>query len=154
MNTIPLDEQQLAIVTMATDIEPLPLDSQLKNLLKQKVMQQIKAPCPPGGTTVRADEVDWIKMAPDLSMKVLSQDKQKNVQIAYWRLQPGGTIPPHSHHSDEECLVLEGDIRIGDHTLFAGDFNIMKKGSSHGPITTVGGALLYLKHDIPDSVSW
>lgn len=152
MNMTTQDEQQSAIATMATDIEPLPLDSQLKNALKQKVMQQIKAACPSGGITVRANEVDWLHITPQLSIKILSQDTEKKVQIAYWRLQPGGIIPPHSHHNDEECLVLEGDIRIGDHTLFAGDFNIMKKGSNHGPITTVGGALLYLKHDIPNNL--
>ena len=44
----------------------------------------------------------------------------------------------------EECLVLEGDLIMGDLKLLPGDFHLAAKGSAHPSATTVSGCLLYL----------
>ena len=148
------DKQQQAMKAMAVDIQPVSMDEQQNARLKQKVMSRIKSPATSEGIIVHAAQVDWIELNEFLSIKVLTRDVHNKVQTSYWRLQPGAVIPWHSHQNQEDCLVLEGDLSVGEQCLMAGDFNQMDKGTSHGPITTVGGALLYLKHDIHKDLSW
>jgi len=145
---------QSDIQSLAADIEPAAIDLKAKNAIKERVMNRIMAPCPVGGESSFAKQLDWVKITENLDVKVLTQDLENKVQTAYWRLKPGTVIPGHYHSTDEDCLVLEGDIRFGDHKLFAGDFHSMKKGTTHPDMTTANGALLYLKHDIHDDLSW
>ena len=145
---------QSEIRDIAESVEAVSLDSKIKNSLKERVMNRIMAPCPVGGESVYAEKSDWIKVTKNIDVKVLTQDLKNKVQTAYWRLKPGTIVPGHYHNSDEDCLVIEGDIRFGDHRLFAGDFHMMKKGTTHPDMTTTNGALLYLRHDIHDDLGW
>ena len=142
------------IQLMSDDIQAKPLEMQIKNSLKERVMNRVMAACPNGGQSSYAEKLDWIKITDNLDVKVLTQDHEKKIQTAYWRLKPGAIVPGHYHNNDEDCLVIEGDIRFGDHQLFSGDFHSMKKGSTHPDMSTTHGALLYLKHDIHDDLSW
>jgi len=144
----------LDIQDLVEGFDAAPLDLKIKNSLKERVMNRIMAACPVGGESSYAASLDWIKVTKNIEVKVLTQDLANKVQTAYWRLKPGTVIPGHYHNSDEDCLVIEGDIRFGDHQLFAGDFHMMKKGTTHSDMTTTNGALLYLKHDIHDDLSW
>jgi len=148
------DFTPIELLSMGEDIKEMPLSKQLKNSIKERVMNRIYAPYPEGGVTRNASKIDWIKINDNFEVKILTQDFDKKIQSAYWRLKPGAIIPAHYHHNDEECIVMEGDIRFGEHLLFAGDFHVMKKGTTHPPLTTIGGAVLYLKHDIYDDISW
>ncbi len=145
---------QTELAGMAQDVSPFKLDASKAAALKERVMNRAFSSCPEGGVTTRNDEAEWITITDNLDVKVLSQDLEKKSQTAYWRLKPGTVIPAHYHATDEDCLVLEGDIRFGEHVLFAGDFQVMKKGSTHPEMTTVSGALLYLRHDIHEDLSW
>jgi hypothetical protein len=52
--------------------------------------------------------------------------------------------PAHFHaESHEECLVLEGDLIMGDMKLLPGDFHVAAKGSTHPAATTRSGCVLY-----------
>lgn len=68
------------------------------------------------------------------------------------RLAPGAIIPAHRHPLDEECVVLRGELRIGD-TLRArqGDYQMVKAGVPHAPITTETGALIFLRGAVPEA---
>ena len=59
------------------------------------------------------------------------------------RALPGSTYESLHDQGHEECLVLEGDLMIGDLKLFAEVFHLAAKGSSHPTATTVSGCLLY-----------
>lgn len=142
------------IQLMSENIQSSPLEASAINILKERVMNRVIAVCPTGGQSSYAAKLDWIKVTDHLDVKVLTQDLANKIQTAYWRLKPGAIVPGHYHHNDEDCLVIEGDIRFGDHHLFSGDFHSMKKGSTHPDMTTTHGALLYLKHDIHDDLSW
>ncbi|PHS17614.1 MAG: hypothetical protein COA86_10055 [Kangiella sp.] len=130
------------------------LNTSVKNSMKERVMNRIMAECPIGGETSFAAQQLWHRITDKLEVKVLTQDLDKKIQTAYWRLAPGAVVPGHYHHNDEDCLVLEGDISFGDHHLYNGDFHSMKKGTTHPEMTTTHGALLYLKHDIHEDLSW
>jgi len=142
------------IILMSESIKPNSLDLKIKNSLKERVMNKVIATCPEGGQSSYAAQLEWIRITDKLEVKVLTQDHENKVQTAYWRLEAGAVVPGHYHNHDEDCLVIEGDICFGDHQLFAGDFHSMKKGSTHPDMTTTHGALLYLKHDIHEDLSW
>jgi quercetin dioxygenase-like cupin family protein len=122
--------------------------------MKQKILSKIGAACPVGGITVRGDRNQWIKITKNLSVQILHQDLKNKVQTALWRLKPGTVIPGHYHNHDEDCLILEGEVSFEGHTLYAGDYQRMEKGSEHPDMYTSTGALLYLKHDIHEDLSW
>ena len=56
-------------------------------------------------------------------------------------------MPAHDHGFPEECLVLQGEITIGDITVCAGDYHFAAKGARHGTLTTRTGALLFCARD-------
>lgn len=139
---------------MAADLNPIEMTQSKSKSLKERVMNRAFSSCPEGGETARNSELDWVSVTDNLDVKILTQDLEKKVQTAYWRMKPGAVIPSHYHESDEDCLVLEGDIRFGEHVLFSGDFHTMKKGTVHPEMHTISGALLYLRHDIHDDLDW
>ena len=55
------------------------------------------------------------------------------------RMAPGASYRPHVHYSDEQTLVIEGDLSFGDLDLKPGDFHVAKPSSSHPPGRTVNG---------------
>lgn len=62
------------------------------------------------------------------------------------RLAPGAVVRGHLHPADEECVVLEGSLRIGsDLVLGQGDYHVAASGSVHEDVTTETGALLYIR---------
>jgi quercetin dioxygenase-like cupin family protein len=94
--------------------------------------------------TIRAHE-GWVEFMPGVSFKMLYRDNITGARSFLARLQPGVTFPPHEHDFAEECLVLEGEITLGDITVRAGDYHFAPKGSPHGVTATQSGALLFLR---------
>ena len=67
------------------------------------------------------------------------------------RLAAGAAPPPHRHRIDEECVVLEGRLRIGDAIeLDAGAFHLARAGSLHERVWTGAGATIDLHGAVPD----
>lgn len=96
--------------------------------------------------TVRAQEGEWVKMNADIEVKLLRGDMQSRSYLM--RLYPGARVPPHLHvEVDEECYVLEGEARIGNLHLRAGDFHLAPRGVPHDWLCTDAGALLLLRAD-------
>lgn len=59
------------------------------------------------------------------------------------RLEPGSRIPPHSHDGLEECLILDGELIVGNVRMRAGDYQWAEAGSEHvEQWTDVGASLL------------
>jgi hypothetical protein len=99
----------------------------------------------PGTLTRRAGTGVWTEMSPGVTYTVLFDDPLAKRRAMLVRALPGSTYESHLHdQGHEECLVLEGDLIMGDLKLLAGDFHLAAKGSAHPPATTVSGCLLYL----------
>ncbi|MBO0733799.1 MAG: cupin domain-containing protein [Methylocapsa sp.] len=98
-----------------------------------------------GTFTLRAGSGVWEEMAPGVSFKVLFEDPIAKRRSILVRAQPGAIYDSHPHEEGhEECLILEGDLVIGDLKLLPGDFHVAVKGSTHPRATTDFGCLLYL----------
>ena len=69
-------------------------------------------------------------------------------QTVLLRLQPNAVLHGHPHTLEEECLVLEGEISIGDHVIRQGDMHIAEPGCEHPDLTTTAGALLMVRSEI------
>jgi hypothetical protein len=98
-----------------------------------------------GTLTWRAGTGVWTEMSPGVTYSVLFDDPVTKRRSMLVRALPGSTYESHLHdQGHEECLVLEGDLIMGDLKLSAGDFHLAAKGSSHPPATTVSGCLLHI----------
>jgi len=117
-----------------------------KEAMRKKLMQQVRGDEPPQGSfTLRQNEGDWIQVSPTIRMKKLVFDPNDNVLTVLLDMAPGAEFPEHTNTADEECFVLEGAIKFGDHVVNAGDFHFMSKGNLHPVMRSDHGALVYLR---------
>lgn len=121
-----------------------PDDSALLARVEARVLEAVRDEAAGQHLTVRASEDEWETLAPGVQRKVLWATASSLSCLL--RLAPGAVLPPHLHAMDEECLVLEGTVRIGAGlVLHAGDFHVGRRGSMHDATTTETGALAYLR---------
>ncbi len=130
-----------AIGALAVPMPPPPA-------LKEKLLRQIAvAPAPAGADMyIQRDgpEVWRPSPFPGISVRVLHADRSlKRVSLCA-RMEPGAVYPSHDHSGLEECIVLEGELLVGDVLLKAGDYQRAEPGSRHAPQTSPTGALLLL----------
>jgi predicted ChrR family anti-sigma factor len=69
------------------------------------------------------------------------------------RMMAGSSYPGHRHGGAEECYVLQGDLRVGDLHMRAGDYQRAKGGSRHPVQTTEGGCLLLITSSLHDELT-
>ncbi|HUN90709.1 MAG TPA: cupin domain-containing protein [Burkholderiaceae bacterium] len=107
-----------------------------------------------GLVTLRADEGEWRRFLPKVDIKVLHRDGDTLSYLL--RIEPGGAVVPHRHPQDEECVVLEGEARIGALHLKQGDYHRAPAGGHHGVLSSDRGALLFLRGAVPaaEQVRW
>lgn len=119
-------------------------DEALLARVKARVLSAIGAQGDPQHRTVRAAEGRWLEVGPGIARKLLWTDASTESWML--RLAPGAVVRGHLHPADEECVVLEGSLRIGsDLVLGQGDYHVAASGSVHEDVTTETGALLYIR---------
>lgn len=124
--------------------QPAAADAALLERVRQRVLRSLNNESALDHVTVRASDQGWETLAPGLLRKVLHE--ADGAISTLMRLAPGVVVPGHSHGIDEECMVLEGTLRIGPELLLhAGDFHVGRKGMAHGDASTDTGALVYLR---------
>jgi quercetin dioxygenase-like cupin family protein len=79
-------------------------------------------------------------------------DESRNQFTALVRMAAGTSYPRHVHNGPEECLVLEGDIRMGDAVLHAGDYQYAPPDTLHGVQSTEKGCLLLITSSLSDEL--
>ena len=93
--------------------------------------------------TIRADAGQWVEIVPRVHLKRLHRDGDARSYLL--RLEPGGVLPRHHHDGDEECIVMEGEVFLGDLRVAAGDYHLAPRGATHGEIRSPRGALLFIR---------
>jgi anti-sigma factor ChrR (cupin superfamily) len=99
---------------------------------------------------VPAGDTGWEPVSFGVLAKQLYLDTVADSVTMLVRMAPGSTYPAHRHGGPEQCFVLEGDLRVGDIVLHAGDFQCAASDSVHEITRTDGGCLLLIvssQHD-------
>lgn len=117
--------------------------------VKRKLLARIAEDQRAQHVTVQADEGAWQPFGPGLTLKVLHE--AGGIMSYLVRLAPGASLPPHRHPVDEECVVLEGSLRIGATVVAAGGFHLGRQHRLHEPIVSEQGALIFLRGAAPEA---
>lgn len=125
---------------IAEGIEPRPGSVHLESRLRERLLAKIAVAG--ASRTVRAGEGAWQPLRPGVTLKLLREDPLARRMTAWIRLLPGSSLESHRHEQAEECLVIEGEILIGEHRLGAGDLHVAGAGTAHDLIRSPHGALL------------
>ena len=64
-------------------------------------------------------------------MRVLYVDHSRGQYTALIRMNPRAICPEHHHRERSQCLVVEGDLFVGEHHLQPGDFAFTGAGVLH-----------------------
>lgn len=97
---------------------------------------------------VRQSEGEWQPLLRGVTKKSLFVNRPEAVETFLLRLEPGASLPAHGHRSTEECLVLEGEISIGEDRFGVGDFQVALPDVPHLPIFSETGATLFIRGEL------
>ena len=128
-----------------------------RRAVKDAIMAAIAPPQPEGPEEpkqifVLANEGEWQEMAPGIAMKVLHHDASMQRTTVLVRIAPGAAYPAHRHRGLEECLVLEGDLRVDGTILRAGDFTASYEEKVHIDTHSEEGCLLLISSPLNDEI--
>jgi quercetin dioxygenase-like cupin family protein len=93
----------------------------------------------------RARDAVWAEFGPGIRRRVVWQQGSETCYLAH--AEAGASVPAHGHHVDEECLMLEGELFLGDILLRAGEFQLAPAGLEHGIVQAASETLLYVRGD-------
>jgi len=79
-----------------------------------------------------------------IEVKPLHVDAPNRRVTMLVRMAPGTSYPAHRHATSEECFVVSGEIKVGERTLHAGDYQVAAEGSLHGVQSTEKGCVLFI----------
>lgn len=133
-----------ALVAAQTEAEA---DPAVLARVRTRLMQNIAADASGRHVTVTPEGGQWRDFLPGIQRKVLHE--QSGLMSYLLRFAPGAVLPAHRHPVDEECVVIEGRLRIGKLTLEAGGFHLARQGLPHGDIESREGAVIYLRGASP-----
>jgi quercetin dioxygenase-like cupin family protein len=105
--------------------------------------------------TIATDDGEWQPFLDGVEIKVLRE--HEGVLSYLLRLAPGAVLLPHRHPQDEECIVLDGRLRVGSRIeIGPGSYHLAHGGALHATISTEGGATIFLRGAVPqaDQVLW
>lgn len=97
-------------------------------------------------TSFVGDPAGWEPVAPGITRKLLHVDG--HYQSYFCRLEAGADCTGHHHLRDEECMILQGELFLGDLLLLAGDYQLAPAGTEHPRISSDRGALLFVRGPI------
>ena len=137
---------------MVDAVREAPLDPMTRRFMKSRLMTRVRDLERGAATnTVRPETGEWEKFSPRIKMKVLRREADGSSMSYLLKLEPGAFLVPHKHHIDEECVVLEGMVSIGEELVGPGTYHLAPRGMIHAPIRSEHGAILFIRGKEP---SW
>src|SRR5512134_1960124 len=137
------------LVELAAGLKPAQLSGEQREGMRARLRSTLSAQLPEGMTTLRGADGEWLSINPLVQIKVLRVDAAAGNQTLLLRAAPGAVLPRHRHSREEEFIVLEGECRIGELRLSAGDAHFAAAGSWHEDITTESGVLVLVRGEYP-----
>jgi quercetin dioxygenase-like cupin family protein len=142
------DGEREVMEALAAAIAPAALEPERRERLRARVRARSRGREPEGSRTVRSGASGWRPFLPLVDVRMLHRDEARGRQTVLYRLHAGAQIPAHVHADAEECLVLEGEVEIGDLRLGAGDYHYAAAGSTHATLSSRPGALLLITQSL------
>ncbi len=100
--------------------------------------------------TIDAGDGQWQPFLDGIRIKILHE--RDGVLSYLLEFEPGASLPPHRHPVDEECVVLQGRLRVGTkHQVGPGGYHLARQGALHATVSTETGALIFLRGAVPDA---
>ena len=118
-------------------------DAALVQRVRSRLMKHIAAESSGRHALVVAGSGVWRAFLPGIERQVLHQ--AEGIMCYLLRFAPGATLPAHRHPVDEECVVLQGSVRIGRQVLAAGSFQKVSRNMVEADTTSDEGAVIYLR---------
>lgn len=104
-----------------------------------------------GLQVVRGDRSDWEETGvPGVRVRRLRVDRPSSSVTMLVQMDRGASYPRHQHNGPEECMVLRGDLHVGDQVMRAGDYQFAPPDTLHGDQWTEEGCLLYVTSSLDD----
>jgi anti-sigma factor ChrR (cupin superfamily) len=142
----PLDPDIAAALTAAQAPDAAG-DAQALERVRSRLMQRIAADSVRHHVAIGADGGEWRRFLPGIERKVLHE--QDGVMSYLLRFAPGAVLPAHRHPVDEECVVIEGRLRIGELMLGPGGFHRVRHDVLDADSTSDEGCVIYLRGASP-----
>jgi anti-sigma factor ChrR (cupin superfamily) len=122
--------------------------------LKARLMAAIEATLPPGVHILRQGGKKWRPTPyPGVFYKSLFMDRETQMHTLLLKLEPGAIYPRHRHARPEQCLVVSGDVSMGEAIqLSQGDFEWAEGQTTHDGVTTRNGCELLIISSLKDEV--
>ncbi len=153
------------------EIEPVTPAPELRQKLLDRIAQPHSEPASTGDPQIwkhwnsdptlgglfirRKEDGDWENTGvTGVRVRRLFVDQRRNQITMLVRMDAGADYPRHVHDGPEECLVLEGDLHVGDTVLTAGDYQRADVGSLHAVQRTVRGCTLLIVSSLTDELVW
>jgi quercetin dioxygenase-like cupin family protein len=128
---------------------PTPEQARMARRIRQRLLERV-ADSDHSHLTVQPDAGLWQPFADGVQIKVLHE--RDGILSYLLRLAPGATLPAHRHPMDEECVVLQGTLRVGTHTeVGAGGWHLAHQGALHASLSTATGATVFLRGALPEA---
>lgn len=142
----PLDPTLRARLDGALEADPA--DRRVAGRVKRRLLQRLAQEATHQHVTVQPGPQDWQPFAAGVRIKVLNETD--GIMSYLLQFDAGASLPAHRHPVDEECVVLEGSIDIGAQLRVpAGGFHLARRDKLHAAITSVDGAVIYLRGASP-----
>lgn len=92
--------------------------------------------------TVRASAEGWEPLRPGVRLKPLFGVGERVSMLA--RLDKGASVPTHVHTCAEECMMVQGDLFLGDNLLLEGEYQWAPAGTDHQMLHSDVGCVLFI----------
>jgi quercetin dioxygenase-like cupin family protein len=90
---------------------------------------------------VATSDEGWLPFSPGVQVKLLAGSDEATSMLA--RFQPGARVVRHSHGLPEDCVMVQGDLYLGDLLLREGEYQLAPAGSWHDGVLSDHGSVLY-----------
>jgi anti-sigma factor ChrR (cupin superfamily) len=123
------------------------------DILRAKVMDFTWMP--QGPVDLRAYQ--WDEIAPGVRLHLIRNDLQRGVVANLMWASPGAARPDHRHIGDEEILILEGGLSVGEDRFASGEICRVGAGSVHAEraLPDGGECICYVLHrTAAKNVAW
>jgi anti-sigma factor ChrR (cupin superfamily) len=147
MNEHPILDADIVDALIAAQRPDDAADAAALQRVRSRLMKLVAADSTSHHVAIAAQAGSWHRFLPGIERKVLQE--REGVMSYLLKFAPGAVLPAHRHPHDEECVVLEGTLRIGDLVLGPGGFHSVRRDVLDADSTTEEGCLIYLRGASP-----